>query len=442
MRVYSPTVEVAWTESVVGDTLLVHIHYTKQVHKDPLPPPPLHFKPFLPPVHKSKRKQDSSDGRKPPVPHFLNRKKADALLADSEFSVHLPVDELRQLPPDVALRQALLFRTGSLKEAVDLMDANGNRLISLSEFRQCLGLLGIDTKEICGMESRDLFRFLDANSSGYLSASEVVGYLETDDQNLLSETEKAWAEYANHSGAMSINRSPRWKIGQTEDEDKERVLEKDRQWIQEKEDIRRQLRAIHGKQERSEVMERLKHKKLRPSDDNQHFRRVKYVLRDMVRDRKLLHKTRLEFNTLFEKPKESAEELERKRQASFLQSEGAFLFKRPTELSNEEKQVFFKADVIVSPRERELRSIAKELGISQEHSDQIKKIFRAIGLEAPCPVDRPQFEQIAKFLSEGLELRKKLLDEWWRELASYGNGKFKSSVSYREFLAWTALQTA
>lgn len=239
---------------------------------------------------------------------------------------------------------------------------------------------------------------------------------------------------------MAVVRSPRWKVTAAEEEDRERVLAKREQWSREKEDIRRQLRTVTDKKGRHEVIDRLKLKKILKGDESKHFKRVKYVLRDMMRDRRMLHKTCAALKGLFEKPKESQEEIERRRQASFLQQEGAFLRKKPTELTDEEKITFFRTEQVLSPREQELRALAKELRVPLDHADRIKKIFRSIGKEAPSSIDRAEFDQITKVMSSGVELRPKVVEDWWREICRFGNGKAKTSVAFKDFLRWTALQ--
>ncbi len=181
-------------------------------------------------------------------------------------------------------------------------------------------------------------------------------------------------------------------------------------------------------------METLNRKKVeaKGETEKQRFRNIQHVIKDLRRDRKLLHKTRLQFNALFEKPKESKEELDRKQQASFLHSQGIFANK-PQGVSEQEKLGFF--DELVSPREQEIRNMAKELGLTQEHCDKVKKLCISCGkTDIATDIDRAEFDKIAKaLLGDVVTQRPKVIDECWKELAPKGGG-----ISFKDFLSWTA----
>ena len=91
-------------------------------------------------------------------------------------------EELLHVGPIEAVRMALLFRSGSLKNAWAQLDVNGNGQLSLNEFDDGLKRLRIPWRLLCpGMTHiKQLFKMLDEDGNLLLDLEEFLGYADVD----------------------------------------------------------------------------------------------------------------------------------------------------------------------------------------------------------------------------------------------------------------------
>ncbi|KAF4692288.1 hypothetical protein FOZ60_013820 [Perkinsus olseni] len=164
----------------------------------------------------------------------------------------LPVADLRELGPVKALREALIIRSGSLKDAFRALDGNGNGEVGFSEFETGLRSLRIDTQRIASIDVRSLFKLLDVNRSGLLSLEEIFGDPTVEDNDeepwpqLVTEEnlDRLWMRYLKDTREMSKNSSrvPRWEACPSRGREVQLAQRRYRKWEVRKEELRRQLR--------------------------------------------------------------------------------------------------------------------------------------------------------------------------------------------------------
>lgn len=127
--------------------------------------------------------------------------------------VSLLQDDLRKLPDSEALRQILIERAGTLKQAYKAMDVNGTGDASPSEFEEGLRRAGIFGSPLVGYrDAADLFRGIDKAQNGVLSLQEFLGYVPMKPTRT-RDTRALWNNYSNKTSAQKsrLARKPRWK---------------------------------------------------------------------------------------------------------------------------------------------------------------------------------------------------------------------------------------
>lgn len=153
-------------------------------------------------------------------------------------------DELRNLPVAEALRQILIERTGSLKQAYKAMDVNGGGVVNPVEFEQGLLKARVFGSPLVGYrDAHELFRGIDQSRHGVLSLQEFLGYMPMIvKKTRCRDTRAQWISYNNQTSAQKsrLVRQPCWKLSSVDRGDND--AEPDYQFAQrQRRELRNQL---------------------------------------------------------------------------------------------------------------------------------------------------------------------------------------------------------
>jgi len=160
----------------------------------------------------------SEPTRRPGIPQQPNRSRVRSDCHDNRPS--MPQDELRNLPVAEALRQVLIERNGTLKQAYKAMDVNGTGVLNTpAEFDKGLLRGRVFGSPLVGYrDASDLFKGIDPSRRGFISLHEFLGYMPICPKSMKltsrsRDTNANWLNYNNNASAQKsrLARQPRWK---------------------------------------------------------------------------------------------------------------------------------------------------------------------------------------------------------------------------------------
>lgn len=136
---------------------------------------------------------------------------------NNEPRLRLPPVELKQLPLKEALRQVLIERAGSLRQAYAAMDVDKSGEVDVQEFDlglRALRIFGSPLHEFHSVQS--LFDSLD-EGHGVLSLQDILDYIPTTRPfSEATDTRALWVDYHNKASAQrsQLARRPCWDIAE------------------------------------------------------------------------------------------------------------------------------------------------------------------------------------------------------------------------------------
>lgn len=372
----------------------------------------------------------------------------------------LPIEELRQMPAVEAIRQALIFRAGSLKEAYTRMDVNTSGSVSLNEFQSGLQSLRIDWLSVTGKAVNVLFRELDADQSGELSLEELLGYIPEDDQDF-RDTRTLWAQYFNKTSASKtcLGRHPKWgsdkNITSKSLEDMMKPLEDQREQMRYKDEVKRHFKELSkqgpspsrfkGFSKRdllgdpkmrgcSDVEDVEKVKKEELEGIRETVRKVQVFMRDCGRSRKQIVDLQKSMQSVDGSKAKAAESHEARRASIAMKMAGGGPGENPGLAMKLKKDDPDKLnfEVELSEEDKYVRKVAHEMGVPLVDVEDIYKRFCEVDADKSGFIERPEFNSLVKSLHQGAEVRQGMLDDWWRAIDQNKVGK----VNFEEFLQW------
>lgn len=122
-------------------------------------------------------------------------------------------DDLRDVPLAEALKQILMEKTGSLKQAYKMLDINRVGVVNCVEFEKGLQRAGVYGSPLDGYRNAaHLFQELDPHRLGSVKLQDLLGYVPFV-RHPVSDTRSDWITYNNKASAQKshLARKPRWK---------------------------------------------------------------------------------------------------------------------------------------------------------------------------------------------------------------------------------------
>lgn len=158
----------------------------------------------------------------PSLPHLHSSSMSSKSSASNQLNLRLQAEDLRKLPADEALRQVLIDRCGSLKNAYRFMDIHHTGEVNEEDFERAMQGMGFfESPLIDFATTHDLFWKLISTSpqakgaNPTLSIHELLGYVPVDKS--LGQTRTKWFEYHNRSSSVpsTLARVPCWRSSAT-----------------------------------------------------------------------------------------------------------------------------------------------------------------------------------------------------------------------------------
>lgn len=390
----------------------------------------------LPPIGTLEPATDSRACERRSTALESNYKRAEGQRAKTKAEVDRVMGiaaRLKEMPPEQALRHALLVRYGSLSEIWKVFDTNASGELSMQEFSDGIERSKIPWREVTGIPSiKQLFKLFDADNSHTLDLVEFLGFpeVEVEMQRALADGVEVdedvlqWKKYVNtvNLTPLSLFRRAMWTCGGRK-----------------RKKTSGPLSAAAKEFFRQDPAEaRIEQRHLL----NGQIRRIDVRVRDLTSQRAELGKIR---QALHEVARESLverttrlAEAERARKSAILHSLGSLTVERAdTELD----LVHAFGDHHLPEAELELRKLAKKHRIPLIDATHVKEKFLVYDEDHSGSIDREEFHAVVRDLlcvgkAKDVELPARVVDKWWRtlDLASVGY------VNFEAFMCWYYFQ--
>lgn len=361
----------------------------------------------------------------------------------------LPIEELRQMPAIEAIRQALMARSGGLKDAYAHMDINRSGSVSLNEFQSGMQSLRVDWNAITGKNAQTLFREFDIDGNGELSLEELLGYIPEQEFDG-RDTQTMWFQYFNGTSASKscLARNPRWDNTNVCNQSLDEVLKNvtaQLEWSKHKDAVKRHFKELERKgpskmtgfskrdlvgdpKMRSctelEDVEKVKKEELERTREK--IRKIQNVMRDCGRSRKQIVDMQKSIQSVDGSRAKAMEKKQAEKRATVNDLGGPGRKKKGDGVDP------MNFAIEISEEDKYIRKIAQYFNISVLDAEEIKKQFDKVDVDKSESIEKPEFETLVKELNKGTEVRQKLIDEWWTMIDEDQSG----AVSFDEFVKW------
>jgi len=363
---------------------------------------------------------------------------------------------LSELPPVQALRQALLYKYGSLRSVWRAIDTNGSGALSFTEFVDGITKSNIDWKKITKLkEMRQLFKLFDTDGSGDISLVEFLGFpdVEEDEQPNYDamSTNMMWKRYVNKVKLTPLTcaRPSKWKSMPPlhyELTTKHNPAMYDMIKAKAKlpmDQLQRENRSVLSKIE--DQGRRIGESIRRMQEKRDDIKEVANTLLDVTvgtkedRDCERLAQAKEEAKKKFNALSRTVD----KRKAVLahnLYENQLLSAEYPTSSKNKLPLDFLKDlfdEKMVDPDERKLREIAKKHKIGLLDADSIMDSFKKYDTDGSGEIDKQEFRELVRDLllvgkAKHCDLAESVVDQFWVQADTERAG----AIGFEGFLVW------